>query len=117
MNRYAVLAARASLCAVQAGGNVPKFWGLMLSKMLWTVPPKRADDAIVAAIGCPNGVAVLNAIATETASIITLARMLHDADKQERRDYHAALREEMELPGKTPTPAAQPPVFDDQLSL
>ncbi len=120
LDRYAKLGGRASLCAVQAGGNVVRFWGLLLHKMQWPTPPKRADAAIVEAIACEDGAAVLKTLAIETSSVITLARMLHDADKKARRDYHAALRAEMELPGQplaTPTAPAAAPTFDDQLPI
>lgn len=96
VTRYSVLSARAALCAVQAGGNVVRFWGLLLAKMQWPTPPKRADASIIAAIGCPDGGAVLAAIASEASSLVTLARALHDEDKQVRCDYHAALRDEEE---------------------
>ena len=102
VERYAQLGARASICAVQAGNSLTRFWGLLLAKMQWPTPPKRADAEIIEAIGCGGDAAALAAIATETASIIMLARALHDEDKQQRRDYHAALREEQNLPGDMP---------------
>jgi len=54
--------------------------------MQWPVPPKVADNDIVAAISAPAARDVLRALATETASIITLARMWHDQDKKARRE-------------------------------
>lgn len=117
LDRYARLGARASLCAVQAGGNVVRFWGLLLAKMQWPTPPKRADAAVLEAISCAEGVAVLKAIASETASLITLARMLHDADKTARREYHAALRAEMDSPGEATPQAQAEPEFNDQLPM
>lgn len=53
--------------------------------MRWPMPPKSADKQILQAINVPDGNGVLRVIATETASIITLARMLHDEDKAAKR--------------------------------
>jgi len=57
--------------------------------MQWPVPPKSADQRILAAIAAPDASDVLRALATETASIITLARMWHDQDKAARKALHA----------------------------
>lgn len=84
VTRYNVLAARAQICAVQAD-NLPRFWALLLRRMRWDVPPKRMDDSILAAISASDGGDVLRSLATETESIIMLARMRHDATKAERR--------------------------------
>lgn len=84
VERYNVLAGRVEISAVQAD-SLPKFWALLLKRMQWPVPPKAADLRILAAISAPDGRDVLRALATETASIITLARMAHDQDKQTRR--------------------------------
>ena len=65
--------------------SLPKFWSLLLSKMRWPMPPKSADRQVLQAINAPDGNGVLRVIATETASIITLARMLHDEDKASKR--------------------------------
>lgn len=92
VERYAALAGRIEICAVQAD-SLPRFWALLLKRMQWPVPPKSADSRILAAIAAPDGRDVLRALATETASIITLARMMHDRDKQARRE----LREEMRV--------------------
>ena len=51
---------------------------------------EAADARILEAISAPEPADVLRALAGETASIITLARMAHDQDKAGRR----ALREE-----------------------
>lgn len=80
VERYNILAGRVEIVAVQAD-NLPRFWALLLRRMQWPVPPKWADERIVSAISAPEGGEVLRVLATETASIITLARMLHDADK------------------------------------
>jgi len=82
--RYNVLAGRVEIVAVQAE-NLPRFWALLLRRMNWPVPPKWADEKIVEAISAPDGVGVLRVLATETASCITLARMLHDEEKKDRK--------------------------------
>lgn len=89
VERYNVLAGRVEICAVQAD-SLPRFWALLLRRMQWPVPPKAADARILEAISAPEPADVLRALAGETASIITLARMAHDQDKAGRR----ALREE-----------------------
>lgn len=94
VGRYAALAGRIEICAVQAD-TLPRFWALLLKRMQWPVPPKAADDRIVSAISAPDGRDVLRALATETASIITLARMAHDRDKQARREIRAELRDDL----------------------
>jgi len=82
--RYNVLSGRVEICAVQAD-SLPRFWALLLRRMQWPVPPKSADSNILNAIAAPDARDVLRALATETASIITLARMLHDKDKAARK--------------------------------
>lgn len=87
--RYGVLAGRIEISAVQAD-SLPKFWALLLRRMQWPVPPKLADGRILSAISAPDGRAVLRALATETASIITLARMAHDQGKAARKALRSA---------------------------
>lgn len=89
VERYNVLAGRVEICAVQAD-SLPRFWALLLRRMQWPVPPKGADQAIVDALSVGSPSDVLRALATETASIITLARMAHDHGKAARK----ALRRE-----------------------
>lgn len=84
VERYNVLAGRVEISAVQAD-SLPRFWALLLKRMQWPVPPKAADARILDAISAPNDRDVLRALATETASIITLARMWHDQDKAARK--------------------------------
>lgn len=88
MPRYAVLSGRVEICAAQAR-DLAHFWALLLRRMQWPVPPKSADARIVDAISAPDPRSVLRVLATETASIITLARMLHDDGKATRRATRA----------------------------
>lgn len=76
--------------------NLPKFWAILLKKMQWPMPPKGADSKIIDAVSVPNPDKVLRCIATETPSLITLARTLHDMDKETRRRLAAEEREEFE---------------------
>lgn len=103
VERYKVLAGRVEICAVQAD-SLPRFWALLLKRMQWHVPPKSADSRVLDAISAPDGRDVLRALATETASVITLARMAHDEDKSTRRQ----LREEEQA-------IAEPDPFNDSL--
>lgn len=85
VERYAVLAGRVEIAAVQAD-SLTRFWALLLRRMQWGVPPRHYDEAVLAAISADDGRAVLRVLATETASIITLARMAHDDGKALRRE-------------------------------
>lgn len=101
VERYNVLAGRVEICAVQAD-SLPRFWALLLRRMQWPVPPKGADQAIVDALCVEAPDDVLRAMATETASIITLARMLHDVDKKSRKEMRKETTDEFaDLPGNT----------------
>ncbi len=53
--------------------------------MNWPMPPKIMDQRIVAALNAENQPQILRALATETVSIITIARMLHDDDKETKK--------------------------------
>lgn len=90
--RYATLAGRVEICATQAR-DLPQFWALLLRRMQWPVPPKAKDGAIVDALSAQHPRAVLRVLATETVSVITLARMLHDANKSSRRAERAAIND------------------------
>lgn len=83
VERYNILAARVSLVAVQSR-DMHGFWAKLLSKMRWPLPPKKADSKIVKALSVADTAATLRALATETISIVTIARMLHDQDKSAR---------------------------------
>lgn len=83
VERYNVLAARVSLVAVQSR-DMHGFWAKLLSKMRWPLPPKKADAKIVKALNVADPAGTLRALATETISIVTIARMLHDQDKSAR---------------------------------
>lgn len=82
--RYATLAGRVEVCAAQAR-DLAQFWALLLRRMQWPIPPKARDAAIVEALSVPQPRDVLRVLATETASVISLARMLHDDEKATRR--------------------------------
>lgn len=91
MERYGALGGRMQICAVQAD-SLTRYWALLLRRMQWSVPPKSADMRIVECLSAPDGAAVLRVLAIETASVITLARMAHDQDKQARRALRDADR-------------------------
>ena len=78
--RYPILAARVELCAVQAR-NVPEFWALLLRKMQWPVPPRKYDQRIADLFVIEDQAQVLRCLATEAASIVTIARMVHSSTK------------------------------------
>ena len=80
MTRYPVLAGRVELCAVQAR-NIPEFWAALLRKMRWPVPPRQYDSRIAELFQADDQPQVLRCLATEAVSIVTIARMLHSAQK------------------------------------
>ena len=90
VERYATLASRAQISAVQAG-SLPSFWALLLRRMQWPVPPKAMDARVLSCIGASDGRDVLRALATETASVVTLARMAHDEGKAARKAERAEM--------------------------
>jgi hypothetical protein len=100
VERYNVLTSRVEICAVQAD-SLPRFWALLLKRMLWLVPAKAFDDRVVAAISAPDARDVLRVLATETASVITLARMAHDEGKAARRADRELQRAELQADPET----------------
>lgn len=86
INRYNALEGRLKICAVQAD-NIHQFWSLLLNKMRWSIHPKRFDRMVIDAISQKHGDEILKVIASETPSVITIARMLHDQEKSERRGH------------------------------
>jgi len=95
MERYAVLSGRVEICAAQAN-SLTRFWALLLKRMQWGVPPKAVDGRVLDVLSAPDVADVLRSLAEETASLISLARMAHDADKSARR----ALREAAQTAGE-----------------
>lgn len=88
IERYQVLTARVEISAVQAD-SLPRFWALLLKRMLWHVPQKSFDDRVLECIAATNPNDVLRVLATETASVITLARMGHDQTKLAKKELAA----------------------------
>lgn len=89
VQRYSVLAGRVEICAVQAD-SLPRFWALLLKRMQWPMPPKAMDARVLGAIAAVDARDVLRALATETASVLMLARMGHDEGKADRRAARVA---------------------------
>lgn len=99
MARYNVLEDRIRLCAVQAR-NLPQFWSILLTKMLWPTPPKRMDEIILSQLDVMEAgmteadeLLVLRSIATETPFVVMLARYWHDQTKKERREMEEEWRQ------------------------
>lgn len=108
VTRYSTLAGRIEICAAQAR-DLTQFWALLLRRMQWPVPQKSKDAAIVEALSAPAPRDVLKVLATETVSVITLARMIHDQEKAARRSApiekavdEESLIDEASLFGDTP---------------
>lgn len=81
--RYDVLIDRITIAAVQTR-DLFGFWAKLQARMLWGVTTKERDASIVEVLSADNPQTVLTKLATETASIVMIARMLHDIDKAER---------------------------------
>lgn len=85
MHRYKVLQDRLKIAALSSQ-SLFDFWANLLRRMMWKLPPKAADGLIVGIITDKDDMAVLQSIINDTPSLVTLARMLHDADKETRRE-------------------------------
>jgi len=94
--RYGVLDARAALAAYQAR-SLLQFWAVLLRRMGWPTPPKRADEVVLPLLRHPDEEGVLQVLATETPSVVMLARALHEEGKTKRRE--SPLFEEVEDEG------------------
>ena len=91
--RYEALQGRMEVVAVQARDLIA-FWGILIKKMLWPTPPKALDEKILALLQDEQPQAVLREMATMPASIIMIARYLHDQDKAARRAAEKAWQAE-----------------------
>jgi hypothetical protein len=89
VERYAILGARVEVCAVQANSML-RFWALLHRRLNWPTPPRAWDADVAALMAAPDGAEVLRTLATETVSIVTLARIAHDAGKAQRRAQREA---------------------------
>lgn len=98
--RYNVLEQRLPLAALKAR-DMFGMWAALLRIMQWPVPPKAADQRIVEALTVSDTRQTLRCLATEAQAVVSIARMLHDADKATRK----ALRVEATLD----------PFFEDSL--
>lgn len=81
--RYDVLATRMAIAAAQVQ-SLTAFWAKLQQRMLWGVTPKSFDEQIVRVLAADEPLKVLTALRNETASLVMLARMLHDIDKDGR---------------------------------
>lgn len=79
--RYNQLESMLPLVATRAGGSLSRFWGLLLQKMMWPVPPKRMDEVIIPLLQSEDGAHILRVITEQPASIVMLARYWHTEDK------------------------------------
>lgn len=83
--RYNQLEAMLPIVATQAGGKLSRFWGLLLKKMLWPVPPKRMDEVILPLLRSDSPQEVLKVMIEQPGSIVMLARYWHTTDKDANR--------------------------------
>lgn len=92
--RYNVLEQRLPLAAIKAR-TMFGMWAGLLRIMQWPVPPKSADQRIAQALLVEHPAQTLRALATEAQAIVSLARMLHDADKAARKALRAEANAEL----------------------
>lgn len=90
MERYNQLQSRIEMSATTAQ-SLFEFWSNLLKRMMWQLPPKSADKLIAEVLTSKDDRAVLNTLVGDTASIISIARMLHDDDKKTRKALRAEL--------------------------
>jgi hypothetical protein len=94
--RYSYLESRCKICAVKSR-DIMGFWSSLRQKLLCPIPPKKADKIITDLWGYSSlHSEVLNILATQSAECIMIARMLHDADKSERKRLWQELQAEQE---------------------
>lgn len=97
--RYGVLEARLAVCA-GASRKMTELFGKLLQKMLWPVPPKKADEMILPYLttGDENlERAAIKALREQSASVIMLARSLREAERGSKKaDEASALAQEWE---------------------
>lgn len=79
--RYDTLATRMAIAAAQSQ-SLTAFWAKLQQRMLWGVTPKALDEQIVRVLSADEPLKVLTSLRNETASLVMLARMLHDIDKR-----------------------------------
>lgn len=84
MHRYKVLQERLKISALSSQ-TLFDFWSNLLRRMMWTLPPKSADSLITHALTAKDDRLVLKSICDDTPSLITIARLLHDEDKQTKK--------------------------------
>lgn len=95
--RYNVLEQRLPLAAIKAR-DMFGMWAGLLRIMQWPVPPKSADQRIAEALLVSDPPQTLRSLATEAQAIVSIARMLHDADKAARKALRAELNAEIHAP-------------------
>jgi hypothetical protein len=89
--RYNYLETRIKIAAVQAR-DLMQFWSFLRQKLNCPIPPKKADSIIMPLWDCDNKELVLKSLATNAAEIVMIARMLHDADKSEKKELWKELQ-------------------------
>lgn len=98
--RYNVLEQRLPLAAIKAR-DMFGLWSSLLRMMRWPVPPKAADAKIAEALLVSDPAKVIRTLASEAQAVVSMARMLHDADKNSRKALRAeiyAAKAELEAP-------------------
>lgn len=90
--RYAVLEDRVRLVALQSQ-TLFEFWSRLAQRMGWPVPSKGSSESVLPLLSGDDR-AVLRALYSETASVVMLARALHDAEKTARREQMSLFEEE-----------------------
>lgn len=82
--RYDVLEGRARLAAHQAR-TVREWWSILLRRLLWPPPARRFDEPLLTLLSDGDDAATLRALASQSASLVMVARYWHDSEKQRSR--------------------------------
>lgn len=83
VERYGTLESRLTICAT-AARKLTEFWGKLLVKMQWPVPPKKVDGMVLPLVTTDDEAlerGALKALREQPAMIIMLARCWREEEK------------------------------------
>lgn len=89
ITRYHVLEERTKIAAIQSR-TIFEFISRMQRSLQWPSPPKKYDEAFVAAMS-GDGAEILASLRQDAASIVMLARYVADQEKKSERSHKAEI--------------------------
>ena len=112
VSRYAMLESRTALAAVRSL-TLLNFWATLRRSLRVDIPSRSDDDVIAPLWQCENPLPVLQCLATESAELTMLARMLCDAAK-----HPESVEVSPKKPARKPTkPTVSTPADLDDVDL